>query len=179
MSKANLIEIARESFRESHCKVKKSMTGLNLYFYERNWRRLRQMGESFNQMEIPMLKLLRNLFLLTLFISGSALASGQPFQQAEFDALQKAGKPIVVMIHASWCPTCKAQEPILDALLKEPRFQKIAGLRVDFDDQKNIVKEFHATYQSTLIVFKGGKEVGRSTGDTTKEGIAGLLQKAL
>jgi thioredoxin 1 len=138
------------------------------------------MDESLNtQTEKPMHKLFRNLFLLALFISGSAFASGQPFKQADFDALQKAGKPIVVMIHANWCPTCKAQEPILDALLKEPRFQKIAGLRVDFDDQKKIVREFHATYQSTLIVFKAGKEVGRSTGDTTKEGIAALLAKAL
>lgn len=126
-----------------------------------------------------MIKVFRNLFLFALFVSGSALASGKPFQQAEFDALQKAGKPIVVMIHASWCPTCKAQEPILDDLLKEPQFQKITGLRVDFDGQKKIVREFHATYQSTLIVFKDGKEVGRSTGDTRKAGIAALLSKAL
>ena len=33
--------------------------------------------------------------------------------------------------------------------------------------------------QSTLIVFKGGKEVGRSTGDTSKDSIAALLQKTL
>src|SRR5579884_3320986 len=30
-----------------------------------------------------------------------------------FAAAQKAGKPILVAIHASWCPTCKAQKPIL------------------------------------------------------------------
>jgi thioredoxin 1 len=129
-------------------------------------------------MEKIMFKSLRNLLLLALLISGPAFASGRPFQQAEFDSLLKAGKPILVMIHASWCPVCKAQEPIIDALLKEPQYQKINALRVDFDSQKNIVREFHATYQSTLIVFDKGKEMDRSTGDTTKTGIAALLDQA-
>jgi len=52
-------------------------------------------------------------------------------------------------------------------------------LRVDFDQQKPVVKAFKADRQSTLIVFKDGREVGRSLGDTSEEGIAGLLKKAL
>jgi len=45
--------------------------------------------------------------------------------------------------------------------------------------QKDVVKNFKVTMQSTLIVFKGGKEVGRSTGDTKKDSIADLLKKAI
>lgn len=126
-----------------------------------------------------MFKFVRSLMLLSFLAAGSALAADQAFDQAVFDALQKQGKPTLVMIHADWCPTCKAQEPILGELLKTPELQGIAALRVDFDKQKAAVKAFKAQYQSTLIVFKGGKEVGRSTGDTKKDSIAALLKNAL
>lgn len=126
-----------------------------------------------------MSKFFRSLLLLPLFAAGIALAGGQAFDPAAFDALQKQGKPVLVEIHADWCPTCKAQEPILSDLLKTPELQGLSALRVDFDKQKDVVKSFKATMQSTLIVFKGGKEVGRSTGDTKKDSIAALLKKAI
>ncbi|MFA7416570.1 MAG: thioredoxin family protein [Rhizobium sp.] len=125
-----------------------------------------------------MLKTFRFL-LLSLLFAGTALAAGAPFDAAKFDALNKEGKPILVAIHADWCPTCKAQDPIVSELLKMPALQGITTLRVDFDKQKDIVKRFKVQYQSTLIVFKDGKEVGRSTGDTNKDSIAALLKKAL
>ncbi|MBI3525646.1 MAG: thioredoxin family protein [Betaproteobacteria bacterium] len=126
-----------------------------------------------------MRKFLRSLLLLPLLAAGIAYSAWQAFDQAGFDALQHQKKPILVAIHADWCPTCKAQEPILAELLKTPEFHSINALRVDFDKQKKIVKAFKVQYQSTLIVFKGGKEVGRSTGDTDKDDIAALLKKAL
>lgn len=126
-----------------------------------------------------MFKFIRSLILLSFFAAGTAVAAEQPFDQATFDALQKQGRPILVMIHADWCPTCKAQKPIIDELLKTPELHSIDALRVDFDQQKAVVKAFKVQYQSTLIVFKGGKEAGRSTGDTKKDSIAALLRKAL
>ncbi len=126
-----------------------------------------------------MYKFIRYLLLLPLLAAGLVQAAGQPFDQAAFDTLQQQGRPVLVSIHADWCPTCRAQEPILSELLKTPELQAITALRVDFDKQKPVVKAFRVQYQSTLIVFKGGKEVGRSTGDTRKDSIAALLNKAL
>ncbi len=126
-----------------------------------------------------MFRFVRSLLLVSLLAAGPALAADQPFDQAKFDAALKEGKPALVAIHADWCPSCKAQEPIVEALLKTPELQGITAWRVDFDKQKPVVKAFKAQYQSTLIVFKGGKEVGRSTGDTKKESIAALLRKAI
>lgn len=126
-----------------------------------------------------MLKLFRTLVLLPFFAAGLSLAADIPFDTAKFDAMNKEGKPILVSIHADWCPTCRAQEPIVSELLTTPELRGITALRVDFDAQKDAVRRFKAQYQSTLIVFKGGKEVGRSTGDTNKNSIAALLKKAL
>lgn len=126
-----------------------------------------------------MLKFLRSLCVLGLLVAGPSLAAGQPFDQASFDRLQKQGKPILVMIHADWCPVCRAQAPIIDKLLNEKDFQPITALRVDFDKQKSLVRHFRAVRQSTLIVFNGGKEVARSLGDTSEAGITALLMNAL
>jgi thioredoxin 1 len=112
--------------------------------------------------------------------STSALAAEkQPFTPKAFAAAQSAGQSILVDIDAPWCPTCKAQAPILQKLEGEPKFKDLHVFRVDFDSQKDVVKSFKATTQSTLIVFKGATETGRSVGDTDAASIAALLEKSL
>ncbi len=123
--------------------------------------------------------LARLLVLASVLLALPVFAIGQRFEQSTFDALIKSGKPTLVMVHADWCPTCHAQEPLISELLQTPKFSGIAALRVDYDSQADIVKSFRVVRQSTLIVFKDGKEVGRSIGDTHKESIEALLQRAL
>src|SRR5882724_1617356 len=67
-----------------------------------------------------------------------------PFSAEAFKAAQAAGSPILVEIHADWCPTCKAQNPILDRLTAEPKFKDLKVFRVDFDAMKPVVKQFGA-----------------------------------
>ena len=102
-----------------------------------------------------------------------------PFSEEAFKAAQASGSPILVEIHADWCPTCKAQNPILDKLTADPKFKDLKVFRVDFDAMKPVVKQFGAQMQSTLIVFKGSVEQGRSVGDTKQDSIAALLDKSL
>ena len=101
------------------------------------------------------------------------------YSDAAFKAAQAAGQPILIEIHAGWCPTCKAQKPIIDKLAAEPKFKDLKIFRVDFDDMKPAVKAFGAQMQSTLIAFKGTAETGRSVGDTKEASIAALLDKSL
>ncbi|MGZ5872773.1 MAG: thioredoxin family protein [Bradyrhizobium sp.] len=102
-----------------------------------------------------------------------------PFSAEAFKAAQASGSPILVEIHADWCPTCKAQNPILDKLTADPKFKDLKIFRVDFDAMKPVVRQFGAQMQSTLIVFKGSAEQGRSVGDTKEASIASLLDKSL
>jgi thioredoxin-like negative regulator of GroEL len=103
----------------------------------------------------------------------------RPFDAKAFAAAQDAGKPVLVEIHAGWCPTCKAQKPILDKLSGQPKYSGVERFRVDFDDQKDVVKQFKAQVQSTLIVYRGRNEVARSVGETDEGRIRALLDKAL
>ena len=114
-----------------------------------------------------------------LFASLALAGEKASFSQPAFETAQKAGKPILVEIAASWCPTCKAQAPILGELRGQVRFKDLTVFTVDFDSQKDAVRKLGAQMQSTLIVYKGGSEVGRSVGDTKKETIEALLAKSL
>jgi thiol-disulfide isomerase/thioredoxin len=112
--------------------------------------------------------------------SAPALAmDAKAFDAKSFAAAQKAGKPILVAVHASWCPTCKAQKPILSELMAKPEFKDLVYFVVDFDSQKDAVKYFGARVQSTLIAFKGETEASRSAGDTERSSISALLHKTL
>jgi thioredoxin 1 len=113
------------------------------------------------------------------FTTQASALEPKAFDTKAFAAAQQAGKPILVAVHASWCPTCKAQKPILSELLARPEFKDLAYFVVDFDSQKDAVKRFGARVQSTLIVFKGETEAGRSAGDTERSSISALLHKTL
>jgi thioredoxin 1 len=116
----------------------------------------------------------------SLTAAAPAFAAGpQPFNDTAFAEAQKAGKPIFVAIHASWCPICKAQEPILAQLMADRKFKDLVYFTIDFDSQKDLVRRFGARMQSTLISFKGTTEQGRSVGDTNRQSIAALLNKVL
>ncbi|SFI95432.1 thioredoxin family protein [Bradyrhizobium sp. Gha] len=108
----------------------------------------------------------------------SFAATEMPFTAQAFDAAQHEGKPILVHITAPWCPYCAKQRPILDSIESEAAFKHLVVYNVDFDTQKDIVRSLGAQKQSTLIVFHGAAEKGRSTGDTDANSIKTLLQKA-
>ncbi len=104
---------------------------------------------------------------------------GTKFTPAVLADAQKAGKAVLVEVGAPWCPTCKAQAPIINSLLGSDKFKSFFKLDIDFDSQKADLKTLNVQQQSTLIVYKGNNEVGRSTGDTNAASIEALLAKAL
>ncbi|GLK70658.1 thioredoxin family protein [Ancylobacter dichloromethanicus] len=131
---------------------------------------------------MPSIKLLSTIMFmigLSFAPAGAALAASQaPYTQQAFAASQQDGKPILVDIAASWCPVCAKQHPIIDDLATNPSFKDLVIYKVDFDTQKDVVRSFGAKMQSTLIVFRGSKEKGRSVGDTNPDSIKALLEKA-
>jgi len=111
---------------------------------------------------------------MLLFLPLDALAR-QPFDAKAFEQAQAAGKTILIDVYASWCPVCKKQQPVIGRLEKEK--PGLVVYEVDFDRDKNVLKQFRVQSQATLIVFKGGTEVGRSTGDSDPSRIQALVAK--
>jgi thioredoxin 1 len=127
----------------------------------------------------------RTILAAALAISATAAfaqAAGGPkqkFTQAAFEAAQAAGKPVLVDVTAPWCPTCKAQAPIINSLLAKPEFRNMAVFEVDFDSQKDVLRALKVQQQSTIITFKGKAEVSRTTGETKADAIEKQFKAAI
>ncbi len=127
------------------------------------------------------MKFVKTAMFLALSGVLSLAAAGEikPFNQQDFDKLTQEGKPVLLDISATWCPTCKEQKPIVEGLMKQPAYKDVTLMTIDFDSAKPTLKMFKVNMQSTLIAFKGSKEVARSVGDTTPSGIEGLVRKTV
>lgn len=127
--------------------------------------------------------MLRRALLLTIptlaLIRPARAAAPTPFTANAFAAAQAAGKPILVTVHADWCPTCAKQKPIVERLLQTPEFKDLVNLVVNFDTQKDICKSLGVTNQSTLIAWSGKTERERSVGVTSEAAIIALMRKTL
>ena len=100
-----------------------------------------------------------------------------PYTPSALAAAQKADAPLVLHFHASWCPTCRAQDKVFDALKADPSL-KVTLMEVDYDTEKALEKQLKVTAQSTLVVLHGATERGRSTGETDPGRLKAILQSA-
>ena len=113
-----------------------------------------------------------------LLSAASALAFAPPFRPQAFEiqpydaaAAQKAiasGKPVIVHVYAPWCLQCHAQASILDNLKADKAYDGVKFFRVDYDGQKDIVAKLDCP-RSTVIAYKGGKEVARMSWGMTQD----------
>jgi len=97
------------------------------------------------------------------------------YTPAAFAEAQSAGKPIVVHVHAAWCPTCRAQLPTLDELKAELGPSGVAFMRVDFDKDKEFLRAHRVSSQSTILTFRGDKETARSVAQTDRARLRSLV----
>lgn len=119
------------------------------------------------------------LALIVVLAIGTAGAAEAPYDEATFHKLLSSGQPVALDFSASWCPTCRAQAPLLRSITGEPVFKDLTLLVADYDKETALRKTYDVSMQSTLIVFRKGREVARSTGDTGRSGLTRLLATAL
>ena len=116
--------------------------------------------------------------VLVIAAAASHALEVKPYSAAALAEAQKADKPVALHFRADWCPTCRAQDKLLDAMKSEPGLD-ITVLAVNYDTEKDLKKQFTIRSQSTLVVLRGPKETGRSINDTTAAGLRTALKTAL
>jgi thiol-disulfide isomerase/thioredoxin len=117
--------------------------------------------------------------LMLTVIATPVFAAEIPFNQAQYNSMLAAGKPVAVVFHADWCPTCRAQAPLLKELTQTPELKGLTLFVANFDTEKALRKSLGVNQQSTVVVFKAGKESARSTGDTQQDSLRALLRHAI
>jgi thioredoxin 1 len=109
-------------------------------------------------------------------LAGKAFA---PYNKANLEALIKSGAPVVVHVHADWCPTCRRQMSIFDELFADPAFARVETVRVNYDRDRDFLAANKVTRQATVIAFKGGKEVARVVYDADPNKIRAAVAATL
>ena len=69
----------------------------------------------------------------------------------------------------------------MSALLKKPAYKAVTVMRVDWDEYRDadISRDLKIPRRSTLVMFSGGKEVGRVVASTDSASIEALLKAAI
>lgn len=117
-------------------------------------------------------------------ISGLALSAGffaayaalppgfSDYSKEKFEAALRGAKPVLVHVHADWCPVCVRQERAFQQLSESADFKRFNAIQVNFDMDLDFRKTYSVNNQSVILIFKDGKEAGRIGGvtDTAKIG---------
>lgn len=115
----------------------------------------------------------------TQLTAQASTAGWTTYNEAEFMMAQKKGKTIVVDVYADWCPTCRAQAPILEELRQERQSGDVLFVKVNFDDEKAFLRANRIPRQSTVLVYKGMDEVARSIAETNRTRLRSAVLGAL
>ena len=129
---------------------------------------------------LSLLAIIASIALAATQINAEAKAPGwQKYSASSFKAAQASGKTIVVDVYASWCPTCRAQAPILDEIRTEQASADTIFVKVNFDKDKSFLRTHRVPRQSTVLVFKGTKEVARSIAQTQRTALRSTILGAI
>jgi len=126
----------------------------------------------------------RRTFLGLLALGAAALSAPaaafeiQSYDEAVAQRAIASGRPVIVHVYAPWCLQCHIQASILDGLKTDPAYDKAQFFRVDYDNQKDVVAKLDCP-RSTVIAYKGGKEVKRMSWGVTQDSVVDVLKAAM
>lgn len=129
----------------------------------------------------------KSSFLLTLlFLIGSfgVMAEEVSWRPYSDSIITSEGPDQIALLgfHKRGCSTCAVQDAALASILSDSKFSNIVPVKIQIEDEelKQIVTKYKVVRQSTLILLRNGKEIGRTAPGTTDSGeIRRFLEKTL
>ena len=81
----------------------------------------------------------------------------------KFSNIIMGEKPVLVDFYAHWCGPCKTMSPILESL-KQEFGERIRIIKIDIDRNSQLCDSYSVRSVPTLILYKDGNIVWRTSG---------------
>lgn len=98
------------------------------------------------------------------------------FEEASYKQISDSGNTILLIFSHASDSVWQRQAPVIQSILKEPEFGKIAAFQIDIGAYPAIGQRFLVGAPGTLLMMKGGFERLRSTRMTKPDVIRKMLR---
>ncbi len=124
------------------------------------------------------------IFIVCLIaFNANAMEKKTTFDKELFNKAQSEGKVVIVSSWIKYCSSCASQMKVLNTAKNNGELSDIKFDNIEYFSfnvrNKEIANLLDVQYQTTLIIFKGDKEVYRSVGETTKDLIYEALKNSI
>lgn len=112
---------------------------------------------------------------------GAPVVQGHPvaLDDASFEPfLSRSDLPVVVDFWADWCGPCRAMAPVFERLAGDLKTQ-VRFAKVDTEQAQSVAARFRIRAIPTMIAFRRGREVARTSGAMDARSLRAWVEAAL
>lgn len=113
-------------------------------------------------------------FVQSIFIEVNMSEMQYVTEQDFQNEVLNSNEPVLVDFTAVWCQPCKMLDPVVKQLAQEWQ-GKVKVVKLDADQNPNLMVQYGVMGIPTLMLFKGGAIQERITGYQTKDKLLGRI----
>ncbi len=106
--------------------------------------------------------------------SYEAITKKAGMSQADFEAQLATDKLVLVDFNAKWCAPCQKMLPMVTKLAETYK-DKLVLMKIDFDENEDLVKALNVSEIPLLLIYKNGKVIWQKIGLTEQSELEKII----